>query len=97
MQKVNLSTANSDIHIVEKNYNSLDPFEENLKYLISLYPDQVLFNIKEASKILRVSYEFVRKLIKKGIIKCTAFGKRKLIHISELAKLITQGAGNYVS
>lgn len=74
-----------------------DSYDENLEHLITSYPNKILFNIKEVANQLSVSYEFVRYSVNNGYIKAKLFGKRKLIHRGELARIITEGINNNVS
>lgn len=65
--------------------------EQNITMLKERYPERILFPIKEAAQILKVSYEFIRQRIITGEISSTTFGKRKLIHFHEIANLLTRG------
>lgn len=46
------------------------------------------YNVEEASEILRVSEQSLRRLIRSKTIKASKIGKRYLIPISELDKII---------
>jgi|GEM_PF-4274135 len=70
-------------------YSSL--YQENKDLLVSSSKGKILFSIKETAHILGVSYEFVRQNILARTIPVVSFGERKMVHINELAKLITKG------
>lgn len=81
----------SSAALPQSNHPSTDTFEENLQYLIFLYPDKILFCMKDASLILGQSYEYVRLKIREGKIAHKSYGARKMIHRLEMARLITEG------
>lgn len=76
------SNLNSDLH---------ELINQNQKILLEVNPGKLLYSIKEAAKILGVSYEFIRANICGGRVIANSFGARKLIHLNELSKLITEG------
>lgn len=58
------------------------------------FPDKMLFNQDEAARILGMSYEFINRKCKDGIINTSAFGSKQLISIIELARIINNGVPN---
>lgn len=64
---------------------------ENELMLKSIFPDKLLFTIKEVSDILNISYEFIRQQIIKGKIPAIGFGDRRMVNISTLVKILTYG------
>ena len=70
---------------------SVSTIEVNHEFLQHSNPGKVLYSIKETSRILGISYEFVRSKVKAGQIQVKSFGSRKLIHISEVSRLISEG------
>jgi excisionase family DNA binding protein len=67
---------------------SLDEIKSDLR---DTHPGKFLFTIQETAGILNVSYDFVRKAIKKNLIPATVFGDRKLIYLNHLAHVIKHG------
>ena len=66
-------------------------YSDNGTMLKEMYPDKILFSVREVSSIVNVSYEFIRNaLIKKRII-AVNIGSRKMINIKELCRIITEG------
>ncbi len=65
--------------------------DTNLELLLRLYPGKILFSMQATADILNVSYEFIRTKVLSGEISAASFGARKLIHITELARLTTKG------
>lgn len=63
----------------------------NQELLLATNPGKLLYSINEAAKTLGVSYEFVRVRVYSGCIQTQAFGSRRLIHISEMSRLISEG------
>ncbi|KAB2846716.1 MAG: helix-turn-helix domain-containing protein [Melioribacteraceae bacterium] len=72
-------------------YTYEDTLAENEQMLKESMPNKILFSIEESAGILGVSYDYIRNLVSSGQIASKQFGKRKLIHIKELARLITEG------
>ena len=68
-----------------------DSFKLNFDVLVKNYPGKLLFSLKEASNMLRVSDEFIRRRIKSGKIKATYLGDKPFINIVELARIVTEG------
>lgn len=66
-------------------------YQENKDLLILSGSGKVLYSIKETASLLGVSYEFVRQHVQAGKVVSTNFGARKMIHVNELANLITKG------
>jgi hypothetical protein len=52
---------------------------------------QYTYSISDASLLLGISEEFLRKRLVNGNIKSVRFGDRQMISVFELAKLITKG------
>ncbi len=88
--KAQLPAANIDLKTSALSH-SAESYSTNLEFLIQTYPSKILFNIKEAAKLLGQSYESIRIRIKNGKINSKSFGTRKMIHRDELAKIITEG------
>jgi hypothetical protein len=70
---------------------SVDKFQQTLNILIHNHPDKVTFSLKEASSLINVSSEFLRRRVKSGMIRVMYFGDKPMIHICELARLLTEG------
>ena len=64
---------------------------DNHALLLAASPQKILYTIKETAKVLNVSYEYVRSKVYAGIIRNTSFGSRKLIHINEVSRLMSEG------
>ena len=68
-----------------------DTIEENEYLIKQSNPNKLLFSLEETSLILGVSYDFIRVKANQGVISVKYFGKRKMIHLKELSRLITEG------
>ena len=65
--------------------------DNNLELLFSIHPEKINYSMNESAKLLGVSYDFVREAIHNGKISATKFGDRYLIHVNELARILTEG------
>jgi excisionase family DNA binding protein len=54
-----------------------------------------LISVEETSKWLSVSTFTTRRLVKSGQLRSVRVGKRLLIPLSEVERVITQGCGKY--
>lgn len=68
-----------------------DSIADNERMLREQTPNKILFSLEESAALLGISYDYVRSLTIKGKIASKQFGKRKMIHIKELSRLITDG------
>ncbi len=68
-----------------------DTYAENKELLLRGNSGKLLYSMQEASALLGVSYEFVRQNVRSGKVAVKNFGARKLIHINEITRLITEG------
>lgn len=68
-----------------------EAIKSNLNWLESHRPTEILFSMEEVAIILKVSYEFIRNQINRRIISSINFGKRKMVHRNELARLLAGG------
>lgn len=68
-----------------------DTIDENEQMLKEKMPNKILFSIEETASVLGVSYDYVRNLANTERIASKQFGKRKMIHIKELSRIITEG------
>ncbi len=74
-----------------KSLSNDDLFLYNLSYLDQLFPEKVLFSIKETASVLNVSDDFVSNRIRTGKLKGTKLGDRSMINKLTLANIITKG------
>ena len=75
-----------------KRHNSpIDTYEDSIELIKKIYPDKLLFSIKETSKIIGVSYDFIREKCITGAIPFKKFGNRRMIHLLEVARLVKEG------
>ena len=70
---------------------SKEQLNANISYLLNQNPGKLLYSIQEAADVFCTSYEFVRDRISNGRINSTAMGGRRMIHITEIAKIISGG------
>ena len=77
--------------IIHNDFDANESFKLNLEILVKNNPDKIVFSIQEATKILGVGEEFIRRRIKAGKIKSTYLGDKPFINIVELAHIITEG------
>ena len=68
-----------------------DEYKLTMDILIHNYPKKISFTIDDAALQMNVSKEFIRRRIKSGRIKVIYYGDKPMIHISELANLLTKG------
>lgn len=68
-----------------------DTFKLTLNILIQGNPNKLTFTMKEVAMKLNVGEEFIRRRIKNGKINATYFGDKPMIHITELARILTEG------
>ncbi|HOJ19758.1 MAG TPA: hypothetical protein PLT92_14435 [Ignavibacteriaceae bacterium] len=66
-------------------------FDENEQSINNLFPEKILFTIKETADLMNMSYEFIRQQILKQIIPAVEFGDRKMINRSTIVHLLTNG------
>jgi hypothetical protein len=84
--------CNSEPELSFDNYGTTEvEIADNLQLLKEMYPQKILFSLQEVSQILNISYEYVRTKTVSGIIKCIKYGDRKMVHLTELAALISKG------
>jgi hypothetical protein len=82
----------SSIENIPQNIDtSKDQYKLTINILVHNHPDKISFTIEEVAKYIHKSKEFVRRRIKSGLIQATYFGDGPMVHISELARLLTQG------
>ena len=72
-------------------FDANESFRLNLEILVKNNPDKIVFSIKEASKLMMVGEEFVRRRIRSGKINATYLGDKPSISLTELARIITEG------
>jgi excisionase family DNA binding protein len=65
--------------------------ESNSLLINEKYPDKILFTISELAGELNLSYEFIRRKIKEGLIPATSFGDRMMINKKTVVELLTYG------
>ncbi len=65
-----------------------------LDLLLKQHPEKIVFSIPEASKIINSSDEFIRRRIKEKQIIPTYFGDKPMIHITEMARILSEGLPN---
>ena len=68
-----------------------DLFLFNLSMLDRFDPEKILYSIKEASRMLNLSEDFVGNRIRSGKIKATRLGDRPMINKLTLAQIMTEG------
>jgi hypothetical protein len=71
--------------------STVDFTDSTINLLSKKYPEKLLFNQAEASKILGMSYQFVNRKCKEGLIQTTKLGGKQLINIYEIARIIQHG------
>jgi excisionase family DNA binding protein len=86
-----LMISNSSELEVHSAKNSGNTISVNHELLLTNNPGKLLYSIRDAAKTLGVSYEFVRAKVYSGYIQAQAFGSRRLIHISEMSRLLSEG------
>ena len=68
-----------------------DEYKLTVNILVHNHPNKISFTIEEVATQLNVGKEFVRRRVKSGRIKAVHYGDKPMIHISELARLLTKG------
>ena len=68
-----------------------DEYKMTINILVHNNPNKTSFTFDEAASQLNIGTEFIRRRVKAGRIKVIYFGDKPLIHISELARLLTKG------
>lgn len=68
-----------------------DEYKMTMNILVHNNPNKTNFTYSEAASLLNVKNEFIRRRAKSGLIRVTYFGDKPMIHISELARLLTKG------
>jgi len=68
-----------------------DEYKLTINILVHNNPNKINFTIEEVAAQLSVSREFIRTRTKSGKIKVTRYGDKPMIHISELARILTEG------
>ncbi len=61
------------------------------KLIQNKYPNKILFTIKEVAQELNLSYEAVRLFVINDQIPSIAFGRRRMIHLNQLIRILTEG------
>ena len=65
--------------------------QDTRSILLSINPGKAVYSIEDTAKVLNMGYEFVRRRIQNGKIKCVYFGDRQMINIDEIARIIKYG------
>lgn len=90
MQDSYLDEFNNDfIDPHSKTYT--DTITENENFIKESMPNKILFSLEETATLLGVSYDYVRNQANLGHIASKKFGKRKMIHLKELCRIICEG------
>lgn len=91
-RKISIPERNQNVenNPTEKN-NIEQPTGNFIELLQKGFPNKLTFSITEAANILNLSYDFVRENIHKGKITASHFGKRLIINLFELARLLKEG------
>ncbi|MBX3009785.1 MAG: helix-turn-helix domain-containing protein [Melioribacteraceae bacterium] len=79
---------------IQKLGSETNRYEENLKIIGECYPNKILFSQMEAAKLLGVSYQMINRYCKSGLIIWIPYGSLIKIHISEIARMLTNGVKN---
>lgn len=91
----NHSTQSLKVRSAENVQSTIDISDDEYKMTINILvhnnPNKTSFTIDEAAVQLNVGNEFIRRRTKAGRIKVIYFGDKPMIHISELARLLTKG------
>jgi hypothetical protein len=69
----------------------IDKYKLTINILVHNHPNKINFTIDEVGKYINKKSEFIRRRINSGQIEITYFGDGPMIHISELARILTQG------
>ena len=81
----------AELNLSAHDYQSIETKDDDIQSLLKANPAKLLYSISETAKVLGVSYEFVRARVYGQQVNIKQFGSRKLIHISELSRLISEG------
>lgn len=68
-----------------------DEYKMTINILVHNNPNKTSFTFDETALQLNVGTEFIRRREKAARIKVIYFGDKPMIHISELARLLTKG------
>jgi hypothetical protein len=71
--------------------NNFLPDDFYVQLLLKENPKKFMYTQEECAEILNLSYQFINRRCRDGIIQLTKFGEKKLISINELARLIKEG------
>lgn len=66
-------------------------YKENLDLLLKHQPNKLLYSLRETASLIGVSYEYIRINVRSGKVAVKNFGSRKLIHVNEISRIITEG------
>ncbi len=101
MTKINLSTKQPTVRSDLKPEPDVFPdkaFEfpeervsQDQQLLLQTAPGKLLYSIRDTAIVLGLSYEFVRSKIYSGQVLAQSFGTRKLVHVTEISRLISEG------
>ena len=69
----------------------IDKYKLTINILVHNHPNKINFTIDEVGRYINKKSEFIRRRINSGQIEITYFGDGPMIHISELARILTQG------
>lgn len=65
--------------------------DEILKSLDEKFDKQIFLSIQEVSNLFSICYESIRKKVANNEIKAFSFGKKKVIPIAEIRRIIING------
>ncbi|MBI2417224.1 MAG: helix-turn-helix domain-containing protein [Ignavibacteriales bacterium] len=85
-----LRTANNEA-LTQACDISEDEYRLTINILVHNNLNKITFTIDEVAAQLGVSREFIRRRVKAGKIKAIYHGDKPAIHITELARLLTEG------
>jgi hypothetical protein len=89
------STRKTATTVYENDQHTIDISDDKYKLTVNIlihnHPNKTNFTIDEVGMYINKKSEFIRRRIKLGGIEVTYFGDSPMIHISELARLLTQG------
>lgn len=68
-----------------------DTYSSTRKALLDANPGKLLYSLKECSAIIGISYEYVRILVNTEQLPAKSFGRRRLVHLDDLCRLVTSG------
>ena len=74
----------------DSNYSESD-YRLTIDILVHNNPQKITFTIDETASLMSVNKEFIRRRIKAGKIRAMYYGDKPMVHISELAKILTEG------